>query len=128
MKKEQNNGLVFTTSAHELSLGVELELQVLDGDSLMLTPRAAEIIELCDDNNIVHEFFQSTIEIVSGIGKNAHEIQDDLRPSVFKAYLKANQLSLKLSSTGTHPLADYRDRLVTPSKRYHALTDRNQRL
>ncbi|WP_276366399.1 YbdK family carboxylate-amine ligase [Chryseolinea sp. H1M3-3] len=126
MKKEQINGLEFNSSATELSLGVELELQVLDGDSLLLTPRASEIIELCDDNNIVPEFFQSTIEIVSGVGLNAHEVQDDLRPAVYKAYIKANQLNLKLSSTGTHPLADYRDRLVTPSKRYHDLIDRNQ--
>jgi carboxylate-amine ligase len=81
---------------------------------------------MCDDANIVPEFFQSTIEIVSGICQTVHEVQGDLRPSVYKAYLKANQLNLKLGSTGTHPLADYRERLVTPSKRYHDLIDRNQ--
>ena len=126
MKKEQNVGLEFNSSAQELSLGVELELQVLDGDSLMLTPRAAEINELCDDNSIVPEFFQSTIEIVSQICRNVHEVQGDIRPSIYKAYLKANHLGLKLGSTGTHPLADYRERLITPSKRYHGLIDRNQ--
>jgi carboxylate-amine ligase len=126
MKKEQNAGLEFNNSPQELSLGVELELQVLDGDSLMLTPRAAEIIELCDDNNIVPEFFQSTIEIVSQVCRNVYEVQGDIRPSIYKAYLKANHLGLKLGSTGTHPLADYRERLVTPSKRYHELIDRNQ--
>lgn len=126
MKKEQINRLEFNNSAQELSLGVELELQVLDADSLLLTPRAADIIGLCDDVNIVPEFFQSTIEVVSRVGQNVHELQDDLGPAVHKAYLQANQLNLKLSSTGTHPLADYRDRLVTPSKRYHDLIDRNQ--
>lgn len=126
MEKEQIGGLEFNSSTQDLSLGVELELQVLDGDSLLLTPRAAEIIDLCDDPNIVPEFFQSTIEIVSGICQTVHEVQGDLRPSVYKTYLKANQLSLKLGSTGTHPLADYRERLVTPSKRYHDLIDRNQ--
>jgi carboxylate-amine ligase len=126
MKKEQLKGLEFKSSARELSLGVELELQVLDGDSLLLAPRAAEIVELCDDPNIVPEFFQSTIEIVSKVCQNVHEIRDDLKPSIYKAAVKANQLHLKLSSTGTHPLADYRERLVTPSKRYHNLIDRNQ--
>jgi carboxylate-amine ligase len=126
MKKEQINRLEFNNSAQELSLGVELELQVLDADSVLLTPRAADIISLCDDPNIVPEFFQSTIEIVSRVAQNVHELQNDLGPAVHKAYLQANQLNLKLSSTGTHPLADYRDRLVTPSKRYHDLIDRNQ--
>src|SRR5688500_14169236 len=126
MKKQQIGGLEFIPSRQELSLGMELELQVLDGDSLLLTPRAAEIVEVCDDNNIVPEFFQSTIEITSGICNNVQDLQSDVRPSIYKAYSKANQFNLKLGSSGTHPLADYRERLVTPSKRYHELIDRNQ--
>ena len=126
MKKEQIGGLEFKTNNTELTLGVELELQVLDADSLLLTPRAAEIIELCETDKVVPEFFQSTIEIISETCINAHEIREDLKGSIDKAYQKANQLHLKLASTGTHPLADYRERLVTPSKRYHDLIDRNQ--
>lgn len=126
MKKDQFGGLEFNSSPTELSLGAELELQVLDADSLLLTPRAADIIEQCDDNRIVAEFFQSTIEIVSGICKNAQELQNDLQASIYKAIAKASQLNLKLGSSGTHPLANYRERLVTPSQRYHELIDRNQ--
>jgi glutamate---cysteine ligase / carboxylate-amine ligase len=126
MEKEQNGPIKFQSSKQELSLGVELELQVLEKDSLLLTPKASTIIDLCDVDNIVPEFFQSTLEIVTGICQSVHEVQGDLRPSVYSAYLKANQSNLKLASTGTHPLADYRDRLVTPSARYHELIDRNQ--
>lgn len=126
MKKEQIGGLEFKSSSAELTLGVELELQVLDSDSLLLSPSAAEIIELCDDKRIVAEFFQNTVEIVSGIGHNAHDIQNDLQPSVYKAIAKASQLNLRIGSSGTHPLANYRDGLITPSARYHELIDRNQ--
>ena len=126
MKKEQIHPLEFQNTSHDLSIGAELELQVLDSDSLLLSPRSAEIIELSDDKNIVPEFFQSTIEIVSKPSISVHELRDDLKSSVYKAAGKANQLSLKLCSTGTHPLANYRERLVTPSKRYHNLIDRNQ--
>jgi len=126
MKKEHLSPLDFKSTEHDLSIGAELELQVLDSDSLLLSPRAAEIIELSDDKKIVPEFFQSTIEVVSRPCLNVHELKDDLKPTVFKAAGKANQLSLKLCSTGTHPLADYRERLITPSKRYHSLIDRNQ--
>src|SRR5687767_4256856 len=115
MEKELIGPLKFKGSDKELSLGVEMELQVLDGNTLLLTPQAATIIDLCDTDNIVPEFFQSTLEIVTGICQNVHEVQADLRPSIYNAYLKANQSNLKLGSTGTHPAADYRDRLVTPS-------------
>ncbi len=126
MKKEQIDRLEFKRSARELTLGVEMELQVLDGDTLLLTPRAAEIIELCADEKIVHEFFQSTLEIVSGICQTIHEVEADLKPSIAKASLKASELNLRLGSTGTHPIADYRERLITPAQRYHELIDRNQ--
>ncbi len=126
MKKEQFGRLEFKSSARELTLGVELELQVLDGENLLLTPRASEIIALCADQKIVPEFFQSTLEIVSGICQNVQDVEADLGPSLNKVSLKANDLKLKLGSTGTHPLADYRERLVTPSPRYHDLIDRNQ--
>ncbi|HKZ37990.1 MAG TPA: YbdK family carboxylate-amine ligase [Chryseolinea sp.] len=126
MGKEQIDRLEFKSSAKELTLGVELELQVLNGDSLLLTPRASEIIALCADEKIVPEFFQSTLEIVSGICQNVQEVEADLGSSLDKVSLKATELNLKLGSTGTHPMADYRDRLVTPSPRYHELIDRNQ--
>ena len=126
MKKEQIAGLEFNGSDSELTLGVELELQVLDADTLLLTPKAAEIIELCDDKKIIPEFFQSTIEMLSSICQNVHEVGEDLKRSIDKIHVKASQLNLKLASTGTHPVADYRERLVTPSKRYHNLIDRNQ--
>jgi glutamate---cysteine ligase / carboxylate-amine ligase len=111
MKKEQIAGLEFNSGDIELTLGVELELQVLDADSLLLTPRAAEIIELCKDENVVPEFFQSTVEIVSRVCRNAQEIEQDLKSSIAKVHLNSNTLNLKLASTGTHPLADYRERL-----------------
>ena len=39
MKKEHIEGLEFVQSAQELSIGVELELQVLDAGTLLLTPK-----------------------------------------------------------------------------------------
>jgi glutamate---cysteine ligase / carboxylate-amine ligase len=126
MKKEQIVGLEFKRSVQELSLGVELELQVLDGRSLLLTPHAAEILEFCNDARLIHEFFQSTLEVITGICDSVHAAEADLKYSLDKASSGAKQLNLKLGSTGTHPLADYRERLVTPTPRYHQLIDRNQ--
>ena len=126
MKKEHIEGLEFVRSERELSIGIELELQVLDASTLLLTPRANDIIEFCKDKRVEHEFFQSTLEITTSIGEGACDIERDLQRSIRQVSLAAKELKLKLGSTGTHPLADYRERLVTPSPRYHQLIDRNQ--
>lgn len=122
----KNQPLLFNVSKTPLSLGVELELQVLDGETLLLTPRAQEIIHLLNKKKLTKEFFQSTIEVVTGICQSVHEAREDLRESLKDVQLIAGQLGLKISSTGTHPEADYRDRMITPSARYHELADRNQ--
>jgi carboxylate-amine ligase len=126
MKKEHIEGLEFVRSERELSIGVELELQVLDASTLLLTPRANDIIEYCKNKRLEHEFFQSTLEITTSIANGASEIEKDLKNSLNEVSLGAAELNLKLGSTGTHPLSDYRERLVTRSPRYDQLIDRNQ--
>lgn len=124
--QESTVNLPFLSSKQELSMGIELELQVLDQKNLLLTPRASEIIELIQGDAFKQEFFQSTIEIITGVCSDVHAAESDLKKSLQKARQATSQLGLTLASTGTHPLADYRDRLVTPSPRYHELIDRNQ--
>jgi len=119
-------GLPFRPSQKELSLGVELELQVLDGQQLLLSPRASEIIKLAQSANFKEEFFQSTLEVVTGICSRVQDVENDLRSSLRLAKESTDALDMKLCSTATHPLADYRDRLITNSERYEQLIDRNQ--
>jgi carboxylate-amine ligase len=123
MKREK---LLFHGNENPLTLGVELELQVLDGNSLLLTPRVHDIIDNLSGKKLKQEFFQSTLEVITGICNNVHDINKDFSKTLDELNRTAKNLNLKLSSTGTHPEADYRDRLVTPSKRYHELMDRNQ--
>lgn len=118
--------LIFVPGAHHLSLGVEMELQVLDKESLFLTPRAYEIIENVVTDKVKPEFFQSSLEMITGVCKTVQEVAEDFSHTLEVVRASARKLNLALSSTGTHPEADYRDRLVTPSPRYHELMDRNQ--
>lgn len=118
--------IIFKPSQRALSLGVELELQVLDGESLQLTPRAYELIDAVGDDNLKKEFFQSTLEVVTDVCESVRHAHRDLRESLLKVRSAASALDLALSSTGTHPEADYRERIITPSPRYYELADRNQ--
>ena len=81
MKKEHIEGLEFVRSERELSIGVELELQVLDASTLLLTPRANDIIEYCKNKRLEHEFFQSTLEITTSIANGVSDIEKDLKNS-----------------------------------------------
>lgn len=103
-----------------------MEFQVLDQSSLQLTPRASEILKALDSKRLTHEFFQSTLEVVTGVCKDVHEADRDLRESIEKVKSTASRLGLCFASTGTHPQADYRERLITDSPRYGELIDRNQ--
>ncbi len=122
----KNTNLVFKSNERILTLGVELEFQVIDNQSLLLTPRAHEIIERANHTQIKPEFFQSSLEIITGVCSTVFDAQKELKQLLGIVREKANEIDLKISSTGTHPEADYRDRLVTPSPRYNELMDRNQ--
>ena len=118
--------LEFTPSARPHTLGVEMELQVLDGRTLRLTPRAPEYLEHAHDLRLAKEMFRSTIELVTGICVTAREAVDDLAATLLNVRKVSDALGLRFAGTGTHPLADYNDRLVMQSRRYEELLDRNQ--
>jgi carboxylate-amine ligase len=118
--------LVFKGNEKILTLGVELEFQVIDGKSLLLTPRASEIIGQLSHENIKPEFFQSSLEVITGVCNAVQDAELDFKRSLKSVSDAATASELKISSTGTHPRGDYRDRLVTPSRRYYELMDRNQ--
>lgn len=118
--------LIFKGHEQILTLGVELEFQVIDQNTLLLTPRASEIIDQINQGPVKPEFFQSSLEVVTGVCDSVHDADREFRNSLKDVQAVAAGLGLKISSTGTHPEGDYRDRLVTPSRRYNELMDRNQ--
>lgn len=110
-----------------LTLGVEIELQLLDAATLDLSPRAVDMLALCEPSDKVKpEIFQSMIEINTGICADAHAADADLRESFALVARAARQLGLRLATPGTHPFARYNERVIYPADRYRMLIDRNQ--
>jgi carboxylate-amine ligase len=126
MEKSHNGPLEFTSGGDLLSLGVEVELQVLDGKELRLTPHAQTLLDACNNEKFDQEFFQSTLEIKTGVCENAFAVEDDLSASLRLLNAAAEKHGLAIGASGTHPLSDYRDHLITSSDRYAQLIDRNQ--
>lgn len=118
--------LEFKSNRRTLTLGVETELQLVDAVSGQLVPRVPELLSAVRHRSVTGEMFQSTIEVITGVCCHVTEVREELLEA-FRAmspYVRGQ--GLRLSGTGTHPWADYDDRLVTVGPRYHELTERNQ--
>lgn len=118
--------LKFIPNGH-LTIGVEIEIQLIDSLSLNLSPKAIEIFELVGaESKIKPEIFQSMIEVNTGICKNVGEIAMDLTESLALLHPICKKLGASCSTTGTHPFAEYSQRQLFPAQRYNDLLDRNQ--
>ena len=120
-------GLQFNHSP-TMTLGVELELQLLDWRTFDLCPAAPRILEKVggESARIKPEIFQSMIEINTGICRNIAEVRRDLSGSLAQLRVACDALGVELASGGSHPFADYATRLLYPSDRYRYLIERNQ--
>ncbi len=118
--------LPFKENETTLTLGVEIELQVMNKSSLSLEPRVPEIMKNLNHPKLTKELFQSMLEVITGVSSNAKEAAADIISTldVVDQYAKSN--GIVFSATGSHPTANYNERFITNSPRYHQLIDRNQ--
>lgn len=121
-----SNEIIFK-SAGLLTLGVEVELQIMDQDTLNLTPRADEILQAgAKIKNLKQEFYQSTVEICTDKCDDVHQAVADLKASFDAIVPLGNERGISFSTTGCHPFSRYLDCVITPSPRYDELIERNQ--
>jgi carboxylate-amine ligase len=112
----------------ELTLGVELELQLLDPETLDLAPACGAVLERLPpgERRIRPELFQSMLEVSTGICRDVCQVRAELDEVVEMVRGVCDGLGVALASSGSHPFARYNDRLVYPADRYQHLIDRNR--
>ncbi len=111
------------------TIGVEIELQILDPDSLDLTPQSEKILQLCQEyglERVKTEIHQSMLEIDSEICLNVQECKNYLRGRLIRLNEIAEASGLKLGITGTHPFQHWKERLISNQERYLSLHDKFQ--
>ena len=115
------------------SLGVEVELELVDRDSGELASAATEILDEIGRSHeggvhpkAKHELFECTIEIITGICGTVAEAKDDLGATLKEVSAAAERRGLALICTGTHPFSDWHDQQISPDPRYHRLVDEMQ--
>jgi len=109
------------------TLGVELEIQVIDPDTMNLTSRSIQILERLDeDSPIKQELTQSTIEVVTDVCETVAETREDLTRSFKTLFEIGDDLGHMYAAAGTHPFAQWREQSIYPNDRYQDLVRRIQ--
>src|SRR5919202_4355403 len=112
------------------SLGVEVELEIVDRQSRELASAASSILDEIgaghpdgDHPKAKHELFECTIEIITGICTSVAEAKDDLGTTLKEVAASADRRGLAGLGSGTHPFSDWHDQQISPDPRYHRLVE-----
>lgn len=105
------------------TVGVELELQILDAESLDLSSRIADVLAMgLPRAQVQPELFQSTVELVSRPGESVAALERELRPLARALHDRMRAAGLALCGAGTHPFCMHLAR-ITPQPRYRTLQE-----
>ncbi len=121
----QENPITFQTSK-PFSLGVEIELQILDKNDLNLVPRAPEILAMVPaelKERIKPEFIRSMIEVNTEVCSNMSQVKENLTDLIQQAEKIAAANNCLLFATSLHPFAKYSNQVLSSDPRYNRIMD-----
>jgi len=113
------------------TLGIEMELEVIDRDTRELKPAAAELIgelsrELsgeAEHPKVKHELLDSTIEVITGINSTVADGRRDIESTLAEIAPLLPERNLALLCSGSHPFSNWQDQGITPNARYEQMMD-----
>ncbi|HWI82926.1 YbdK family carboxylate-amine ligase [Ramlibacter sp.] len=109
-----------------LSLGVELELQLVNTHDYDLAPYSDEMLRLMAGHklpgSVVPEMTSSMIEISTGVCQSTAQVGDELR-QIRDALVKcADKLNIDVVGGGTHPFQQWHERRIYDKPRFRELS------
>jgi carboxylate-amine ligase len=119
--------LAFGASA-ALSVGVELELQLVRPHDLDLSRDAADLLRRLDKRKlpgaVKPEITESMIELNSSVHADCRLLLEELE-TVRKAVVQeAGVLNVRVAGGGSHPFHDWADRRIYPNERFRHVVER----
>ena len=91
-----------------LTLGVEIELQLIDASTHNLCSRAEEILKKTTHiEKIKPEFYLSTIEINTDKCNTVQNAENDLFKTLSSLQLATKNMGIQFATTGSHPFSRY---------------------
>jgi len=121
--------IVFNASERS-SLGVEVELEIVDRQTRHLASAATDILRELgaghpggEHPKVKHELFECTAEVITGICATVPEARADLSASIKELTALTDARGLALMCSGSHPFSNWHEQEVSPDPRYHALIE-----
>jgi len=117
--------LVFTRNDRP-TIGVELELQLVDRETFALANRIDDILAALPEDLrqvVKPELMQSYIEINTGVCETVAQAGEDLQAKLEAIERGIEKLGIRLLWAATHPFSSWRDQKVTVDDRYYRLVD-----
>ena len=110
-----------------LSLGVELELQLVNTHDFDLAPYAEDMLRMMSKiqlpGAVVPEMTSSMIEISTGVCQSSAEVLSQLTP-IRDALVKcADKLNIAVVGGGTHPFQQWHERRIYDKPRFRELSE-----
>lgn len=114
-------------SSPSLSLGVEVEVQLIDPDTMGLAPVAPALLKALDDDRVFKpEFYTTMLEVCTGVCSDVASAEAELRESGERLQEAAETLGVRICGGGTHPFSTGSEKHVWDNPRYQAMMQRNQ--
>ena len=110
-----------------LSLGVELELQLVNTNDYDMAPYADDLLRLMARHKlpgaVVPEITSSMIEISTGVCNNAAEALAQLTETRNALVKSADKLNIAVVGGGTHPFQEWHQRRIYETPRFKMLSE-----
>lgn len=120
-------------ASERASLGIEMELEIVDLSTRELVSAAGDLLDAMGRGHArgqhpkaKHEMIESTVEIITGVCSSVAEARGDLEVTLAELSHHAGTRGLGLLCTGTHPFSHWATQEVSPSVRYRQLVEEMQ--
>jgi len=107
------------------TLGVEIEVQVVDEAGALATDTAATKIlaDLRGHPGFKHELLECCIEVITDVCPTVEAARREIEGKLERLIEVADGYGYRIISSGTHPFSAWVDQTVSPDPRYHRLID-----
>ncbi|MGO4742404.1 YbdK family carboxylate-amine ligase [Serratia quinivorans] len=111
--------------SQRLSIGTEIELQLVDIESYDLTDKADRVVtDLDDKKRIKHELTKSMVELNSSVHSDIDPLHDELRELTTRIRRSAQSFGCDICGGGRHLSNDWRKQVISDAQRYQQLASR----
>jgi glutamate---cysteine ligase / carboxylate-amine ligase len=114
--------------SQDLTVGIEEEYALIHPETLELIPRFEELRDASASDPVLSdavsgELISSEIEIRSGRGEDIADARAKQREARRRLFALAEDHGVRLGTTGTHPLSDYREQHIIETEHYHRVEE-----